>query len=69
MDPDTCRACGHFYGEHNHFVQQTHCCPQCGETIQGYKAGWRSYKRVALIVLAGLLVVLSCLVTSSLLLT
>jgi hypothetical protein len=69
MDANTCRSCGHFYGENNHFVLQSHCCPQCGEKVQGPKTGWSPYKRIVIAVLAGVLVVLSCLVTSSLLLT
>lgn len=69
MVPNTCKACGHVYGEDNRFVQQAHCCPQCGEKVQGQQTGWRPYKRIAIAVLAGVLVVLSFLVTSSLLLT
>ena len=69
MDLNTCEACGHFFGEHNRFVQQSHCCPQCGQKVQPRKTQWRPYKRIMIAVLAGVLVVLSFLVTSSLLLT
>jgi uncharacterized paraquat-inducible protein A len=69
MVPNTCEACGYFYGEHNRFVQQSHCCPQCGQKVHAQKTQWQLYKRMTIAVLAGVLVVLSFLITSSLLLT
>lgn len=56
MVPHTCTSCGHVYGENNAFVLKTHCCPICGEKIRLSRKGRRYTKRIAMIVVFGLII-------------